>query len=367
MRLYPTGELEKKLWQSAGTARWVYNYTISMQRMNFRFGGSFLSDQTIRKHITRMKKRSKYQWLSLVSNNVAKQAVKDACCAYKKWFQTLDCSSELKVEIPKFKNKKRTRPTFYNDSKRVKVGYYTVFLEKIGWIKTCEQLPKNKKLYNPRISYDGKYWYLAVGIEVVTQEVKKCGVLGVYLNGHHPITLSNGVTFPSINETPKLKRKEMKLTRLQRQFQRKLKMKQGRGWNSENKNIKKLDRQIQLIFRKLSNIRENYWHQITSNILMNRPEIVIIAEAIDHQLAEPPKKILKERYYEFKRQLSYKCEIVGIEIIEVQQSYSIVAKCSHCGENLADISQDRKLFNCRNCSIKITKDVNTSKNLANCI
>lgn len=87
-----------KLWQSAGTARWVYNYTISMQRMNYRFNnGGFLSDQVIRKHITKMKKRPKYYWLSLVSNNIAKQAVKDACDAYKKWFHAIDGSSNLYV------------------------------------------------------------------------------------------------------------------------------------------------------------------------------------------------------------------------------------------------------------------------------
>lgn len=56
VRLYPTNEQEIKLWQSAGTARWVYNYTISMQRMNYRLGGQFLSDNMIRKHITQMKK-----------------------------------------------------------------------------------------------------------------------------------------------------------------------------------------------------------------------------------------------------------------------------------------------------------------------
>ena len=73
IRLYPTNEQLMKLWKSAGTARWVYNYTTSMQRMNYRFNNEgFLADQMLRKHITKMKKRSKYYWLILVSNNIAK-------------------------------------------------------------------------------------------------------------------------------------------------------------------------------------------------------------------------------------------------------------------------------------------------------
>ena len=42
----------------------------------------------------------------------------------------------------------------------------SVLIEKIGWVKTKEQVPMDVKYTNPRISYDNKYWYLSVGIEV---------------------------------------------------------------------------------------------------------------------------------------------------------------------------------------------------------
>lgn len=261
-----------KLWQSAGTARWVYNYTISMQRLNYRFGGQFLSDNTIRKHITQMKKRPKYSWLKLVSNNITKQVVKDACSAYKKWFHSLDGSSELKVDIPKYKNKKKIKPSFYNDSNRVKVKDNLVFLEKIGWIKTSEQVPKNKKLYNPRISFDGKYWYLAIGIEVHYQEIQKNGTVSIYLGGKYPVILSTGEVYLSISQSIKIKKLKRKLTRLKRQKLRKIRMKQKNELGFRNKNIQKLDKMIQLIYRRISNIQENHWHQITSEIIKKIPK-----------------------------------------------------------------------------------------------
>ena len=69
VRLILTDE-ETKLYQSAGVARWAYNFTIKMQATSYRFCGKFISDNDLRKHITKIKKHKKYAWLNEVSNNV---------------------------------------------------------------------------------------------------------------------------------------------------------------------------------------------------------------------------------------------------------------------------------------------------------
>ncbi|MCQ2969837.1 MAG: helix-turn-helix domain-containing protein, partial [Clostridium sp.] len=94
IRLYPTTEQEQKLWQSANTARFIYNWTLSKQEENHENGGKFISDE--------------------VSNTVAKQSVKDACNAYKNFFKSL-------ANKPKFKSKKKSKPSFYNDVAKLKV------------------------------------------------------------------------------------------------------------------------------------------------------------------------------------------------------------------------------------------------------
>lgn len=113
VRLYPTKEQQQKLWQSVGTARFIYNYTLAKQEENYRNGGKFISDGIIRKELTQLKK-SELIWLNEVSNNVAKQAVKDACNAYKNFFKGL-------ANKPKFKSKKKSKPSFYNDTSKLKV------------------------------------------------------------------------------------------------------------------------------------------------------------------------------------------------------------------------------------------------------
>ena len=86
VRLIPTKEQEQKLWQSVGTARFIYNWTLAKQEENHKNGGKFISDNDLRKEITQLKK-SELSWLNEASNNVAKQAVKDACNAYKRFFK----------------------------------------------------------------------------------------------------------------------------------------------------------------------------------------------------------------------------------------------------------------------------------------
>ena len=66
---------------------------------------------------------------------MAKQAVKDACDAYKRFFKGLS-------DKPRFKTKKRSKKSFYNDNVKLKVkDNKLVNIEKVGWIKTNEQLP----------------------------------------------------------------------------------------------------------------------------------------------------------------------------------------------------------------------------------
>ena len=140
VRLYPTKEQEQKLWQSVGTARFIYNWTLAKQEENYKNDGKFISDGILRKEITQLKK-NELSWLNEVSNNVAKQSIKDACDSYKRFFKGLS-------DKPRFKSRKKSKPSFYNDNIKLKVRTNSVLLEKIGWIKIAEQVPMNVKYSN---------------------------------------------------------------------------------------------------------------------------------------------------------------------------------------------------------------------------
>ena len=56
IRLYPTEEQEQKLWQSVGTARFIYNWVIARQEENYKNGGKFISVYDLTKQFTQFKK-----------------------------------------------------------------------------------------------------------------------------------------------------------------------------------------------------------------------------------------------------------------------------------------------------------------------
>jgi putative transposase len=281
IRLYPTKEQEQKLWQSIGIARYIYNWTIARQEENYKNGGKFITNNELRKEITIMKQTEEYKWLNNVSNNVAKQAVKDACKAYQNFFKGL-------ADKPKIKSRKRSKPSFYNDTEKLKVKENLVLIEKVGWVKTSEQIPIDIKYTNPRISFDGKYWYIAVGIEVEESLIELTGEsIGIDLGIKELATVSNiDKPFKNINKTKEVKRLKKRLKRKQKQASRKYeKGKIPIGKEGENrykftktKNIEKIEREIKLIYRRLSNIRLNHIHQTTNAIVKTKPSRIVVED-----------------------------------------------------------------------------------------
>lgn len=366
VRIIPNIEQEQKLWQSVGTARFIYNWTLARQEENFNLkgtgknGGTFINDGDLRKELTILKK-TELQWLNEVSNNVAKQAVKDACNAYKKFFKGL-------VDKPKFKSRKNSKPSFYNDNIKLKVKSDKVLIEKVGWVKTAEHLPMNCKHINPRVCFGGKYWYISVGIERENIQVELTGEsIGIDVGIKDLAICSNGMIFKNINKTRLIKNLEIKLRRLQRKISRKYELnKEGRKF-VKTSNIIKLEKQIRLLHRKLANIRSNHIHQATNKIVKAKPSRVVMETLNIKGMMKNKhlsKAIAQQCLYEFKRQIQYKCEFNGIEFVEADKWYPSSKTCSKCGHIKSKISLSERTYICEECGCIIDRDYNASVNLS---
>lgn len=364
VRLFPTQEQETKLWQSVGTARFIYNWTLAKQQENYKNGGKFIKDNDLRKEITLLKK-NELSWLNDVSNNVAKQAVKDACNAYKSFFKGL-------VTFPKFKSRKKSKPSFYNDTSKLKVRTKKVLIEKIGWIKTNEQIP-DTKYTNPRISFDGKYWYLAVGIEKAKATIKLTNqTIGIDIGIKDLAICSDGTKFNNINKTKTVKKLEKRLKRQQKQISRKYeKSKKKVGENryqfSKTKNIIKLEKQIKFLYRRLSNIRNNHLHQVTNAIVKTKPSKIVIETLNIKGMMKNKhlsKAISQQGLHRFKTYLQYKCEYYGIELVEADKWYPSSKLCSCCGNKKDKLSLSERTYICEKCGAVIDRDLNAAINLS---
>ena len=96
--LIPNNKQKSKLFQSAGAARFAYNWTLGREQENYKNGGNFLSDYDLRKEFTKLKSTEEYKWLNDYSNNIAKQAIKDACLAIEDFLKDNRIFLNLRAE-----------------------------------------------------------------------------------------------------------------------------------------------------------------------------------------------------------------------------------------------------------------------------
>lgn len=385
IRLKPTPEQEILFRKSAGVARWAYNYFLSENERvyqeylaNGETGAKSVSEGAVRKYINNVLKKTTHTWLKEVGSNVMKQAVKDANTARDRFFKGL-------AEEPCYKSKHRSKLSFYVNYESLSRQNGGFRGEKIGFVKTSEPLPKLSKgtnYSNPHISFDGKYWYLTVGYEVPETECELTGEsIGIDLGIKDLAICSNGKTYKNINKSHEVRRLEKVLKREQRKLSRMLEQNIS-GYKTvgnkrfplyirplqECRNFQKQKKVIKLLHRRLANIRDNYLHQTTTEIVKTKPSRIVMETLNVKGMMKNrhlAKAIQQQKFYEFKRQIAYKCQKYGIELVEVPTFYPSSKTCSHCGCIKRDLKLSDRVYRCSHCGLVIDRDFNASLNLAN--
>jgi len=393
VRILPTKEQEQQLWKSAGTARFVYNWTLDKQIQRMKSTGNMnkIKDNDLRKDLTELKQAEEYAWLYDVSNNATKQAVKDVCLAldrfhreskkhgYKYRLKAIKSGRELDFtdfeDFPRFKSRKKSKTSFYHDTEKLKVFSSYVHLEKIGKVELAEhdRIPTDAKYTNPRITHDGKYWYISVGVEEEFEKPELTGeTIGIDLGIKELATISSlDKPIENINKTAEVRRLKKKLKRKQKQISRKYeknKIKTERAYKfTKTKNIEKLEKETRLINRRLSNIRLNHIHQATTKIVKTKPSRVVVEDLNVRGMMKNrhlSKAIAEQGFSMFTIILTYKCLLYGIELVEADRFYPSSKKCSCCGEIKKDLKLKDRIFICPICGFTLDRDKNASINLA---
>ena len=172
----------------------------------------------------------------------------------------------------------------------------------------------------------------------------------------------------NINKSVKIRKLKKKLKRLQRGLSRKYEAnKKGKEF-VKTKNIIKLEKQIKLIHRKLNNIRLNHIHQATNMIAKLHPYRVIMENLNISGMMKNKylsESIQEQKFYEFIRQMKYKCEFNGIEFVTADKFYPSSKTCSCCGNIKKDLRLKDRVYVCDKCGLKIDRDKNASINLGN--
>ena len=373
VQLNPNNKQLTKLFQYSGCSRFAYNWAISREQENHKLGNKFLSDNELRKEFTQLKKQDDYKWLNKISNNVTKQAIKDACNSYKRFFKG-------QSNYPKFKSKRRSRVAFYQDNVAIKFTDTHVKIEgfatsrkknkqKLNWIKLCEKgrIPTNCKYRNPRITYDGLHWWVSVSIEVDnnSKSTPSNEGIGIDLGLKDLAVCSDRNTYKNINKTNKVKKMEKRKRRLQRSISRKYNMNKEGERYKKTSNIIKREKELLKVIKRLTNIRHNHLHQVTSEIVKRKPSFICIEDLNVSGMMKNKhlsKAIQQQGFYEFRRQVEYKSTWNNIPLIIADRFFPSSKLCSCCGEIKKDLRLSDRIYQC-DCGNIIDRDYQASLNL----
>ena len=372
VRLEPNNKQHARMLQYAGAARFAYNWALEQQDKNHKEGGKFLSDCDLRKQFTQYKQTN--HWLYDISNAVTAQAINDACLAYI-------CFFKKQANFPKFKSRKRSKPSFFQNgwkimftSTHVKIAKITTKTtrnkRKLNWIKLSEtnRIPFVDTYLNPRVTFDGLHWYISVGVEHPDDNVRvpTNDGIGIDLGLKELAVCSDGHTYGNINKTDTVRKLEKAKRRKQRQISRKYIMNKNGDKYVKTKNIEKAELKLLKKTHKLTNIRNDYIHKVTTDIVKREPSFIVIEDLNVTGILKNKhlsKSVQQKNFYKFREILTYKAERAGIKLVIADRFYPSSKLCSNCGSVKQSLKLTERTYICSNCGLEMDRDLNASLNL----
>lgn len=374
IQIFPTKEQEEKLWQHINASRFVWNKGIEIEEQRYHNNQEHLSGYKLRSEFTSLKQTEEFAWLKNISAHTISEVCSTLDKAYYRYFLK-ECGK------PKFKSKKQCKNTFpvrqdafYFSAKGVNIG-------KVGKInyKKYYKFPLGRnvcKFSEPRITNVNGKWILSFSMFCKNQTPTLNDFsVGIDLGVKELAVIAykdKSIVFESINKTPKVKNLEQKLRHLQRKLSRQYSINNRNNTTSEKwgvtRNIKKTQSQIKKIYKELSDIRHNYIHQVTSEIIKLYPKRVVMENLNIKGMMKNrclSKAISDQCLYDFIQKMKYKCEFNGIEFVQVDRFYPSSKTCSCCGAVKQELKLSDRIYCCEKCGTTIDRDLNAAINLMN--
>jgi len=331
---------------------------LALQKQRYQGGEKYLNAFGMMKLLSPLKKNEEYAWLANVSNGTLQTICRDLDKAYSKFFNKTS-------NLPKFKNRKRSKPSFPVRADRFYLVNNTAHIQMIGKViyRTNYDLPQGRehKFLNPRISYVGGKWLLTFGMERENQApVLTDQFMGIDLGIKDLATVSFGqekIVYHNINKSRKIRQLERKRRHMQRIADRRRK---------GSKRKTKADDQVARIYRRQANIRQDYRHQTTKALVNLLPRRVAMEDLNVSGMMKNrylARAIAEQGFDEFIRQMHYKCKWYGIEFIQVPRFYPSSKTCSSCGNIKRNLKLKDRTYVCEICGLTIDRDFNAALNL----
>lgn len=269
--------------------------------------------------------------------------------------------------FPQYK-KKGVNDSFYLEG-NIRIECNRIKVPVFGWIRTHEKIGFDEAK-NVTISRRADGWFLSYKREVIKtiDTENRKGTTGADVGIKTLCTLADGTTFVNPKAYKINKSRLRKLQRSNaRQYEACKNNKDEKGKIIFSNNFQKIKQKISKTHLRISNVRKDSTHKLTNYIVKNHDRIVIEDLNVsgmmkNHNLAGA---IADGGFYEFKRQLEYKCKWYGAELIIADRYFASSKTCSCCGYKKEKLSLKERVFNCEKCFLSIDRDLNAAINLKN--
>lgn len=341
-RLYPTEAQKVLIAKHIGSCRFVYNLALETKITAYSGSKTNLTCFDLMKQLPELKKEC--EWLKEVNAQSLQQSISNLDTAFTKFFKG-------QADFPNFK--KKASGGSFKVPQKIKLGDKLIIPKFQEGIKTNLHRPINGEIRQLTISKTpaGKYFasILCDTGEPIPEKKPIKEVLGVDLGIKTFLVTSGGQEF----ENPKfLKKAQSRLKFIQRKYSKK------KGKRTKQKLV--------LLHEKVVNQRKDFLHKVSAQLIKNHDGIAIETLNIEgmvknHNLAQ---SIQDCGWGEFVRQLEYKAEWYGKNVIKIGRFEPSSKTCSSCGKINKELTLKDRNWTC-SCGVAHDRDLNAAINIKN--